>query len=125
MSEIVLDKISENLFEMQKLLDNELNSDEKDRVEELNQETKKLFDELEYLEELFYDKMLDPSGISDYKKCKKLKHEFEDLQSNYDFEEEESDEDIKEGSLDMMFPNRHDDDFDEDSMSGDQVFRDE
>lgn len=27
-----------------------------------------------------------------------------------------------EGELDMMFPNRHDDDFDEDSMSYDSVF---
>ena len=28
----------------------------------------------------------------------------------------------QEAELDMMFPNRHDDDFDEDSMSYDSVF---
>ena len=31
----------------------------------------------------------------------------------------------QEGELDMMFPDRHDDDFDEDSMSYDSVFGDD
>ena len=31
----------------------------------------------------------------------------------------------EEATLDMMFPNRHDDDFDEDDMSYDSVFGDD
>lgn len=41
-----------------------------------------------------------------------------ELKKEYDFFDEEAE-------LDMMFPDRHDDDFDEDSMSYDSVFGDD
>ncbi|MFO7862678.1 MAG: hypothetical protein R6U85_01640 [Salinivirgaceae bacterium] len=45
---------------------------------------------------------------------KRIKH----IKEEHDFYDEEA-------VLDMMFPNRHDDDFDEDSMSYDSVFGDD
>ena len=48
----------------------------------------------------------------------KLLKELKSLKKEFDFYDEE-------GELDMMFPDRHDDDFDEDSMSYDSVFGDD
>jgi chromosome segregation ATPase len=48
----------------------------------------------------------------------KLSKKIRDIKKEYDFYDEEAE-------LDMMFPNRHDDDFDEDSMSYDSVFGDD
>ncbi len=44
--------------------------------------------------------------------------EIKSTKEEFDFYDEE-------GELDMMFPDRHDEDFDEDSMSYDSVFGDE
>ena len=40
-------------------------------------------------------------------------------------EKDDENDDEEKAILDMMFPNRYDDDFDEDSMSYDSVFRDD
>lgn len=48
----------------------------------------------------------------------KLLKELKSLKREFDFYDQE-------GELDMMFPNRHDEDFDEDSMSYDSVFGDD
>ena len=48
----------------------------------------------------------------------KLLGELKAVKQEFDFYDEE-------GELDMMFPDRHDDDFDEDSMSGRSVFGDD
>ena len=54
---------------------------------------------------------------------KKLKEEIGDIyEKNIGYK---SPEDLDEDMLDNMFPNRHDDDFDEDSMSYDSVFGDD
>jgi len=37
--------------------------------------------------------------------------------------EQEDSETIKEGTLDMMYPNRHDEDFDQDQISGEDFFK--
>ena len=48
----------------------------------------------------------------------KLLLELKSLKKEFDFYDQE-------GELDMMFPNRHDEDFDDDSMSYDSVFGDD
>src|SRR5690554_6474242 len=45
----------------------------------------------------------------------KLQNELQDFKDEHDFYDEEAE-------LDNMFPNRHDEDFDEDDMSYDSVF---
>lgn len=53
-------------------------------------------------------------------KIKKFKEEMGDIyEENIGYR---SPEELDEDMLDMMFPDRHDDDFDEDSMSYDSVF---
>jgi len=49
-------------------------------------------------------------------------HLFESLQKSVNNIKKEYDFYDAEGELDMMFPERHDEDFDEDSMSFDSVF---
>jgi len=82
----------------------------------------------------------------DYEKVENIKQEIEwaieslcsrlDIEESEDLEElermqrkieilEKKREDFIEGIYDDMFPNRHDDDFDEDSMSYDGVFGDD
>ncbi len=51
----------------------------------------------------------------DVKPYKTLLTELKAMKKEFDFYD-------PEGELDMMFPDRHDDDFDEDSMSFDSVF---
>jgi hypothetical protein len=52
---------------------------------------------------------------SNFSQLKKLQQRLMQLKSENDFYDEDAE-------LDNMFPNRHDDDFDEDSMSYDSVF---
>lgn len=47
-----------------------------------------------------------------------LLHKIKTMKKEFDFYDEEAE-------LDMMFPNRHDEDFDEDDMSYDSVFGDD
>lgn len=57
----------------------------------------------------------------------KEKNEFDyEINENEYLDEDDLDEGYdEEGELDMMFPDRHDDNFDEDSMSWDSVFGDD
>ncbi|MGB3103669.1 hypothetical protein [Sphingobacterium siyangense] len=52
-------------------------------------------------------------------KLKDIQLNFPDLFPNTEPEKDIEDQD---GELDMMFPNRYDDDFDEDSINGDSIF---
>lgn len=55
---------------------------------------------------------------SEYPFFKNLLNRINSIKKENDFYDEEAE-------LDMMFPNRHDDDFDEESMSYDSVFGDD
>ncbi len=52
-------------------------------------------------------------------KLKDIQLNFPDLFPNAELEKDLEDQD---GELDIMFPNRYDDDFDEDSINGDSIF---
>lgn len=54
----------------------------------------------------------------DFEPYEKVLREVKALKGEFDFYDEE-------GELDMMFPDRHDDDFDEDSMSASSFFGDD
>jgi hypothetical protein len=60
----------------------------------------------------------DPAINKEIKGFKKLLQKIKTLKAENDFYDAEAE-------LDNMFPNRHDDDFDEDSMSYDSVFGDD
>lgn len=58
-------------------------------------------------------------GIIPSKKMYEIEKRLSNLESEF-----ETDEDIIESSLDYMFPNRDDDDFDQDDISYNNVFND-
>lgn len=60
----------------------------------------------------------DPAINKEIKGCEKLLKKISNLKKENDFYDAEAE-------LDNMFPNRHDDDFDQDSMSYDSVFGDD
>lgn len=64
------------------------------------------------------DNYLDIAQEFEFSQLKKLKKRILLIKKGNDFFDAESE-------LDMMFPNRYDDDFDEDSMSYDSVFGDD
>src|ERR1700759_86390 len=90
-------------YELAELIDNLTNEVESLEYDEEIIEAK--YYEIEAKLEDFDANNYDEMDLSDLKKKMKANKEALDL---YD----------QEGTLDMMFPDRHEDDFDEDSMSG-------
>lgn len=126
MYENTFNQISKNLSEMVNLLDKDCLSEECEELTVLLGATEELFKEFEYLNDLANDSdyTLNKAERRDFNRYKELDKEFEYLKTQLN-PEEESNEDIIEATLDSMFPNRHDSDFDEDDMSYDQVFGDD
>jgi len=97
-------KISENREENN--VEESENSDNSEQIEEMYYEIKEALDyELEML----------PPEENIMSQYGKLVKRVERIQNEMDFYDEDAE-------LDRMFPNRHDDDFDEDSMSPESVF---
>lgn len=126
MYENTFNQISKNLAEITILLDKDFLSEECEELTVLLEATEELFKEFDYLHDLGNDPdyTLNKEERRDFYKYRKLDKEFENLKTQIN-PEEESCEDIIEATLDSMFPNRHDSDFDEDDMSYDQVFGDD
>lgn len=102
---------------------------------------KKLSDRIEVVERQFDEFSYNEIGSEQYEKAEKEVYSIEDeildyihnteeieftqfakLQERINNIKRENDFYDEEANLDMMFPNRYDDDFDEDSMSYDSVF---
>ena len=89
-------------------------------IEKFEQELEKLYAELETGNFDAEEKVLeleeqlklrvDYAHSTDEKRIKTLLQKIEEMKKEFDFYDQE-------GELDMMFPDRHDDDFDEDSMN--------
>lgn len=105
------------------------------------EEIQKLTERLEFIENRFEDFETEDIGSDEYNELEEEVYEIEREISEYIGVSRDSqasqlqrlqkkvtqikrDNDFydQEAELDMMFPNRHDDDFDEDSMSYDSVF---
>jgi hypothetical protein len=98
--------------------------DEYDKLEEevyrIEEELAMLLDRSDNVDcntDLFNNKRLNMLD-KEHSQLERLSKRILSLKKEYDFYDEEAE-------LDMMFPNRHDDDFDEDSMSYDSVFDDD
>lgn len=94
-------------------------------IEELNEKFEKLYEEFENgnyeAEQEVYDleqEIEDELSIArgkEQQELKALQKKINSMKGEFDFYDEEAE-------LDNMFPNRHDEDFDEDSMNYDSVF---
>ncbi|MBU4487270.1 MAG: hypothetical protein KKD38_10135 [Candidatus Delongbacteria bacterium] len=114
MYETTFKQIATNLAKMQEILDKGILTEDCDKLTALQKETSNLFSNTE---ELFFKKT-----ANEYDGLKMLEKKFDNINSQFNFGEELYDDTV-EDTLDSMFPNRHDDDFDEDDMNYDQVFR--
>lgn len=89
--------------------------------EELEQSNYEVEEKVYALEEQLNELMHEYDHMTyekEFKQLRLLKQKLKQIKTDFDFYDEQAE-------LDMMFPNRHDDDFDEDSMSYDSVFGDD
>ena len=86
------------------------NWDVEEQVYELENKINELLDEYSYQNEYDYN-----GSQKEFRALNKLRREVKTLKKDFDFYDAEAE-------LNMMFPDRHDEDFDEDSMSYDSVF---
>lgn len=103
----------ESLFDTYNKLYEELDNDNydvEDEVYELEDEVRLLLDEYSFQDEPMFE-----NQETELIKLRELNSLVKEMKQEFDFYDEESE-------LDMMFPNRHDDDFDEDDMSWRNVF---
>ncbi|WP_313375263.1 hypothetical protein [Chishuiella sp.] len=105
-----------NLLEKYDMLYEELSNDNyevEQGVYDMEEEVHELLRIYDYQEDYDYNgKTLELDAL------KKLLKKIKSLKREFDFYDEEAE-------LDMMFPDRHDEDFDEDSMGYDSVFGDD
>lgn len=87
----------------------------REQLENGNQDVEQDVVDLQESLEREIDMIPDDRDSSNYRKVLK---ELKAMKREFDFYDQE-------GELDMMFPDRHDEDFDEDSMSYDSVFGDD
>lgn len=87
----------------------------RDQLENGNQDVEQDVVDLQENLEREIDMIPDDRDSSNYRKVLK---ELKAMKREFDFYDQE-------GELDMMFPDRHDDDLDEDSMNYDSVFGDD
>ena len=78
--------------------------------DEFEEQVLKLEEEILEIKEMFRG--------DEEKSCNQLLKKIKDIKQEHDFYDEEAE-------LDMMFPDRHDEDFDSDSMSPESVFGEE
>ncbi|MDF0720536.1 hypothetical protein P0M11_11055 [Kaistella sp. PBT33-4] len=97
----------------------EVYQDELDRYrEELDNDNYEVQEDVLGLEMKLIEKIQLYHESEDAAPYEKVLRELKALKQEFDFYDEE-------GELDMMFPNRHDDGFDEDSMSASSFFGDD
>ncbi len=108
---------NETYTRYKELLENAIDNDllEKDDFDFNDFQSKVCDIEREVVDAIEMGEAMGTRGETPIPKLRGLLKLIKQIKVDYDFYDEE-------GELDMMFPNRHDEDFDEDSMSYESVF---